>query len=181
MTAARGCHQKGKSFCKGRHVPMPKLDELVLQNVADRLLAPARLTQMLEAIVERRPQQDQAVADRRRALETEIAHTKGKLARLYRAIEDGMVDLDPDLKERIQTLKNERDIAQASLNRIAEQARNSAEITPERVEAFAALMREKLASGDAQARKAYLRSVISRIEVDEHAAARARSTPSSSR
>lgn len=33
-----GCHQKGKSVCKGRHVPMPKLDDLVLQNVADRLL-----------------------------------------------------------------------------------------------------------------------------------------------
>jgi site-specific DNA recombinase len=162
-----GCHQKGKSFCKGRHMPMPKLDELVLQNVKDRLLLPERLSRILEATAQRRMQQDQAVADRRRLLETELAGTKQKLARLYRAIEDGVVDLDADLKARVQALKNERDIAQASLDRISEQSHNRAEITPERIEAFSTLMREKLDAGDTQARKAYLRSVISLVEVDD--------------
>jgi site-specific DNA recombinase len=56
----------------------------------------------------------------------------------------------------------------ASLERIAEQVRNRADITPERVAAFADLMREKLDSGDMQARKAYLRSVITAIQVDDH-------------
>ena len=50
---------------------------------------------------------------------------------------------------------------------IAEQNSSRAEITPERVAAFASLMREKLAYGDIQARKAYLRSIISGIEDDE--------------
>jgi site-specific DNA recombinase len=146
---------------------LPKLDDLVLQNVKDRLLVPERLSHIIEAIAERGSQQDQAVADRRRVLETELAGTKEKLARLYRAIEDGVVDLDADLKARVQALKNERDIAQVSLDRISEQSRNRAEITPDRIEAFATLMREKLDAGDTQARKAYLRSVISLIEVDD--------------
>ena len=47
------------------------------------------------------------------------------------------------------------------------QARNAVELTPERIEAFAKAMRAKLAAGDTQARKAYLRSIISRIEVDD--------------
>jgi site-specific DNA recombinase len=148
-------------------MPMPKLDDLVLQNVKDRVLLPERLSRILEAIAQRRSQQDQAVADRRRFLETELAGTKQKLARLYRAIEDGVVDLDADLKARVQALKNERDIAQASLDRISEQSHNRAKITPERIEAFATLMREKLDAGDTQARKAYLRSVISLVEVDD--------------
>ncbi len=95
------------------------------------------------------------------------ARTKEKLTRLYRAIEEGVVDLDADLKERIQALKTERDIAQALLDRIADQARAGMAIDAEKIAAFAALMREKLDRGDAQARKAYLRSIISRIEVDD--------------
>jgi site-specific DNA recombinase len=40
-------------------------------------------------------------------------------------------------------------------------------ITPDRLEAFSRLLRDKLESGDIQARKDYLRSVISQIEVDD--------------
>ena len=58
-------------------------------------------------------------------------------------------------------------LGQASLERIETQAHQSAKITPERIEAFTRLVREKLDSGDSQARKAYLRAVISRIEIDD--------------
>src|SRR5262245_60160309 len=71
------------------------------------------------------------------------------------------------LKERIETLKTERDITQASLDRIAIQAETRATITRDRLEAFSKLMREKLDTGDTRARKAYLQSVISQIEVDD--------------
>jgi site-specific DNA recombinase len=40
-------------------------------------------------------------------------------------------------------------------------------ITPDRLAAFSQLMREKLDTGDTQARKAFLQSVISQIEVDD--------------
>jgi site-specific DNA recombinase len=163
-----GCQQKGKSVCKGRHVRMEKLDGAVIDNVKEKLLAPERLSLILDQIVERRALQDQAVADRRKSLEQELAQTKEKLGRLYKAIEEGVVDLDDDLKQRIQTLKHERDIAQASLDRVTTQAKNGTVITPEKIEAFSALMREKLENGDTQARKAYLRAVISCIEVDDN-------------
>jgi hypothetical protein len=68
---------------------------------------------------------------------------------------------------RISTLKSARDLAQASLERIAEQARASSALTPERITAFASLLNEKLTTADAQARKAYLRAVISEIRVDD--------------
>ena len=44
------------------------------------------------------------------------------------------MDLDGDLKDRIATLKTERDIAQASLNRIASQLTAKTHITAERIE-----------------------------------------------
>jgi site-specific DNA recombinase len=162
-----GCLQKGKSVCKGRHIPMAKLDTLVINNVKERLLTPRRLTEILQALIERQSSKDLAVQGRCSALETEVATKNDKLNRLYRAIEDGIVELDNNLKERIRTLKTERDIAQTSLDRIAIQARAGASIDPDRLNAFSSLMCEKLDTGDTQARKSYLRSVISHVEVDD--------------
>ena len=162
-----GCHQKGKSVCKGRHIPTAKLDQLVLDNVKDRLLTPERLAVILEALLERSAAKDSAVAERRRSLETQVAQAKEKLARLYRAIEEGVVELDDDLKARITALKDERDIALATLERIDQQAIAGSNVTPDRIEAFADLMRQKLDHGDVQVRRGYLRSVISNIEVDD--------------
>ena len=162
-----GCHQKGKSVCKGRHIPTAKLDNLVVENVKEKLLTPERLSFILEALLERSAAKDVAVAERRRSLDAQVAQAKDKLARLYRAIEEGVVDLDEDLKARIAALKDERDIAVASLERIAQQAVARSDVTPDRIEAFAELMRQKLDDGDVQARRGYLRTVISNIEVDD--------------
>ena len=162
-----GCQQKGWSVCQGRHIPMTKLDTLVIENVKDQLFGPKRLRVILEALVERQSAKDKAVHGRRAALEGELLSKDEKLGRLYRAIEEGIVELDDRLRDRIATLKTERDIVRASLDRITTQLRSQAAITPDRLEAFSALVRGKLESGDTQARKAYLRSVISHIEVDD--------------
>jgi site-specific DNA recombinase len=162
-----GCHQKGKSVCRGRHVSMAKLDGLVIENVKERLFTPERLTTILESLLERQRTKNRAVEDRRAALAAELAATNEKLNRLYRAIEDGIVNLDAQLKQRVDALKAQRDLAQASLDRVVVQANTRAMITPDRLAAFSQLMRERLDTGDNQARKAYLQSVISHIEVDD--------------
>ena len=160
-----GCHQKGQSVCRGRHVSMTKLDGLVIENVKERLFTPKRLTTILESLFERHRAMNRLVDDRRSALAAELAVTNEKLNRLYRAIEDGIVDLDAHLKERVAALKAERDLAQSSLDRIAVRVETRAMITPERLAAFSQLMRQKLDTGDTQSRKAFLQSVISQIEV----------------
>jgi site-specific DNA recombinase len=162
-----GCHQKGKSVCKGRHVPMGKLDTLILDNVKSQLLVPDRMTIILGALLERQATKNSSVQDRRAALKAELAQKDEKLGRLYRAIEDGIIEIDDQLKDRIKALKAERDLAQASLDRIAEQLSSRTAITPERVAAFTDLMRDKIDNGDVQAKKAYLRAVISEIRVDD--------------
>jgi hypothetical protein len=126
-----------------------------------------RLARILEALVERQGAKDQAVHERRASLQAEITNRDDRLKRLYRAIEEGIAELDADLKQRIQALKQERQVAQAALDRMVDQTRASAAITPARLEAFSQLMREKLDVADAKARKAYLQSVVSQVEVDD--------------
>ena len=162
-----GCQRKGKSVCKGRHIPVAKLDALVLDNLKQQFLQPERLGSMLGSLVHRLDAKDASVDQRRSKLETELVQKKEKLARLYKAIEDGIIDMDVDLKSRIVGLKRERDLVQDTFDRIEIQSANRSAITPEKIQAFSALLQDKLENGDMQARRAYLRSIISRIEIDD--------------
>jgi hypothetical protein len=108
-----GSQQKGKSVCRGRHLSMARLDALIVDNVKEHLFGGDRLARILDALIDRQGAKDQAVEGRRSALEAEIAGREDRLKRLYRAIEEGIVDLDSDLKHRIQALKQEREVAQA--------------------------------------------------------------------
>ena len=98
----------------------------------------------------------------------EIKDTSDKLARLYRAIEEGVVELDAQLKGRITALKSARDLAHASLESIARQAATSRAVTPDRIAAFVDLVRQKIETADIQARKAYLQVVAPEIRIGDH-------------
>jgi site-specific DNA recombinase len=164
-----GCHQKGKSVCKGRHIPAAVLDDIVLNNLKQRLLAPDCLVPLLQTLADRQSAKSDAVDRRLVSLQHEVAETDERLRRLYRSIEDGIVELDDILRERTVTLKSERERAKAALDRARAQCGTAATIDPAKIDAFARLMTQKLDDGDTNARKGYIRSIVDAIEVDDKA------------
>ena len=160
--------RQGETGCKGRSIPMEKLDNLVASHIEERLLQPERLEEVLASVLDRR--QDRT--DRRRAQIAELnqraAETDLRLKRLYDAIESGIADLaDPALKERIAGLKAIRD--QASTD--AERARDTLEssgnqsITPDMVRKFASTARERMRIAGGGYRRDHLRALAQRVEV----------------
>ena len=94
--------RQGETGCKGRSIPMEKLNNLVAAHIEDRLLQPERIEEVLATVLDRRQER----ADRRREhiaeLNKRAAETDLRLKRLYDAIESGVADLDdPALKDRI--------------------------------------------------------------------------------
>lgn len=162
-----GCHQKGKSVCKGRHIPTAVLDDIILSNLKQRLLTPDRLVSLLQTLADRQSAKSDAVDRRLISLQGEVADTDDRLRRLYRSIEDGIVQLDDILRQRTATLKFERERAKAALDRARAQCGRTATIDPVKIDAFARLMTEKLDNGDTNARKGYIRSIVDAIEVDD--------------
>jgi site-specific DNA recombinase len=109
-------------------------------------------------------------ADRRLlTLQREVSDAEDRLKRLYRSIEDGIVELDDILRERTVTLKSERERAKAALDRARSQSGITATIDASKIDAFARLMNEKLENADTNTRKGYIRSIIDAIEVDDKA------------
>ena len=165
--ACASAMQKGKLACKGRAIPMDKLDTLVTDHLSDRLLQPERLTSMLTALAGRRADRQAALNNRITALASEATLAEEKLRRLYELVERGLAPLDNVLKDRIEALQTSREIALAALERARSTARPTQDVSLAAVGKFARAMREKLSSGDVPFRKAYIRSIVDRVEVDD--------------
>jgi hypothetical protein len=166
--ACATCAQKGKSACKGRAIPMDKLDNAVTNRLANDLLTPQRVQKLLEALLERQSARSADYAERITALRTKLLDAESRLSRLYQAIETGIADpADTTLKDRIATIKTERDIAQATLDRALTEMRPEARITADRIDAFTTTMRANIQDGPVPFRRAWLRAMIDNIEVDD--------------
>jgi site-specific DNA recombinase len=166
--ACSTCNRKGKTACKGRSMPMAKLDKLVTDHLVERLFQPSRLAEMLAALAERRSTRLQQVDDRVGKLRAELLAAETKLKRLYALVEDGSADVDDILSERIKELKQDRERTKTTLERLEAQRRAPNSFDPATLEHFGNLMRERITVGEVPFRKAYIQSVVDRIEVDDN-------------
>jgi site-specific DNA recombinase len=124
---------------------------------------------LLQSLSDRQAVKTDAVDRRLLGLQHDVTECGERLQRLYRSIEDGIVELDDILRERVATLKSERERAKAALDRARAQCGTVTTIDSAKIDAFARLMTEKLDNGDPNARRAYIRSVVDAIEVDDKA------------
>ena len=159
---------KGKAACKGRSIAMQKLDKLVTEHLLERLFKPERVAVILGSLRAHRAEQAAALNARVTTLRREMIDAEDKLKRLYRLVEDGLTDVDEVLKDRLNTLKADRDRAKAALERAKEHSASQIQIDPALIERFGRTMRENFSTGSVPFRKAYLRSLIDVIEVDDH-------------
>ena len=160
--------RQGETGCKGRSIPMEKLDNLVAEHIAERLLQPERLDEVLASVLDRRQERAERRREHIAELNKRAAETDLRLKRLYDAIEAGVADLDdPALKERVASLKAIRDQAQADADRAAAMLQSSAQqsITPQMVQRFARTARERIRIDGGGYRRDHLRALAQRVEV----------------
>lgn len=145
------------------------LDGIVVNGLKQRLLTPDRLAALLQALADHQTAKTEAVDRRLVALQREVADCEDRLRRLYRSIEDGVVELDDILRERTAVLKSQREQANAALDRARAQCGTVTDIDATKIDAFAHVMNERLDNGDTSARKGYIRAIVDAIEVDDQA------------
>lgn len=160
--------RQGETGCKGRTVPMEKLDGVVAEHIEQRLLQPKRLEQILSAVLHRRKERAERRTIHIAELRKRGAEAEAKLKRLYDAIESGIADIsDPLLRERVTELKAVRDQARADAER-AEGALDRAgpSITPQALNTFASRARRRMRTEQGGYRRDHLRALAQRVEVD---------------
>lgn len=150
----RVANKKASQFCNGRHIRAEALDEIVPTNLKQRVLAPDRIAELLKSLIERQAAKSESADDRLVALPKELTDCEDRMKRLYRSIEDGIVELDDILRERTAALKAQRERAKMALDHARAQCGTAAAVNAEKTDPFARLMKAKLDASDINTRKA---------------------------
>jgi site-specific DNA recombinase len=160
--------RQGETGCKGRTIPMEKLDSVVAEHIEHRLLQPKRIEHILSCVLDRREERGKRRTAHIAELRKRATDADAKLKRLYDAIGNGIADVsDPTLRERVTELKAIRDQARADAER-AEGAldRLGPSITPQALKTFASQARRRMRTETGGYRRDHLRALAQRVEVD---------------
>ncbi|MCD2175980.1 hypothetical protein LQK84_23760 [Rhizobium sp. C4] len=145
---------------------MDTLDELVIEHISDRLLTSSRLAEILSTVSAGRAAKAAEVDGRIIRLQSDLTDVETRLKRIYTTIEDGIAEMDDILRDRIGSLKVDRERIQASLDRARTHAVPASHIPPAVIEEFGRMMRANITSGDVKFRKADIQSVVDQVEVE---------------
>jgi len=153
--------------CRARGVRAEELDALVWSALCEWLERPEMLERELAAWRERRPDGEGVERERAR-LEQALRNLRAQIERLVDAYQQGALTVE-ELKARRVRLEASRDATEERLADLTAQQRREerSERLVERLGAFAAALREGLASLDFEGRQRIARLLIERVVVHE--------------
>ncbi len=159
----------GAARCNCPHVRQERLDGVVLGALERQIFEPERLKLLLSEMLEA-----SAEADERRTRDLTQARllktqAETRLRNLYEALADGNASLKEPVFANMLAEANSR-IASltATVESLERQIGKKAKhVTPEMVEAFAGLVRERLRGDDPTLRKAYVALFVSEVAIDQ--------------
>ena len=163
---SRSCKQ-GKEACDARMLPKRKLEQAVIDKLQSRVLTDENLEELVKLVNEELKSTSSELRERLDTCDAELKEVKARLSRLYDALETGKLSLD-DLAPRIRELKRRQD----ELSKIRVQIevdmviQGVGQVDVDIVKAYAQDLRGLLEESDFAERKAFLRSFIKRIEVN---------------
>ncbi len=159
----------GNAVCTGCSMRMEKLDDLVMNSVLDRTLAPNRLDELLTPLVERANDRQKLHRDKIRSLKSDKREIKNQLDVLWQQIGAKDLQLDASLKSYIEKMQRKYENILRAISRLEFQ--NSTPLTKfssSQKHSFSSELRTRLSCKEQpKFRKSYLKSLLSRIEVSE--------------
>ena len=157
-------YKQGKDACSARILPKDKLENLVINQIRDKILTQECLEELVKLVNEELDSSRSVLKDRLDAIDTELNDVRVRLSRLYDALETGRVSLD-DLAPRIRELRARQDeLSEAKVYVEADMvAQGTQRVDVEIVKSYAQDLRSLLEEADFTESKTFLRSFIERI------------------
>lgn len=159
----------GQTACKGVSIPMQELDEIVIDALEGSVLEPKRLRKMTEMLLARAQERGRSAKEQRKKLDGEKRKAEAQVTNLYTMVGSGELTMDGTLsahireqQDKVERLK--RQIALLDRERSAPVDKLGDKV----VEKFGNAVSQAFRNPDnRQFAKAYVRTLVSKIEVGE--------------
>ena len=162
-----GKNRVGSAKCRGQWMPMPDVDNAVMDAFIQDVLDPARLIEIVRRVEDEIRAKDVSANGAKQSLEAELRRTQRELDNIVGAVARGVLG-DDDAREQLTRRKAE--VQDIHRRMTASQpgpliALNG--LTDARVRRFGDALGTLLRDGDTKFRQAYLRLFIERIEAKD--------------
>ncbi len=154
---------KGNTACKSAAVQMDKVDNMIIDAFRQTIYTPEYIRGVIDDL--RRITNRHGGEDKQRSkkLEMELREVEQAEAKLFEAIEKGVVELDDRLKGWVQQHKTRRETITAELAALQRTQQTPFQtLTPQRVEAVARTMNKRFSASTPFSR-AYIKATVSEI------------------
>ncbi|QXQ06956.1 recombinase family protein [Sphingosinicellaceae bacterium] len=156
----------GTTACAGRRISMPVLDELVMKTLTNAVLSSDRLPVLLAACLDQSEAADVARTANLKSLRTQKTGADAMLGGLYRTAAMIETGIDNVMKGEIESARGRIATLASEINLVEQQfSCRSQRITPEILERFGILLRQRLSGTNSTVRQSYARLLIDRVEV----------------
>ncbi len=141
--------------------------DIVVGEVTKRVLEPQHLTEMLQDYVKASSDREQGDRGLISKLRREHSEAEAGIRRLLDLVEKGLMHAeDAELRDRLIALKLQRDELSKEIADVQKRlSSGEPQITPEKVNKVALLLRNKLHDGPPELRQAYARLVMEEVAV----------------
>jgi site-specific DNA recombinase len=162
-----GGFKKGKIACHARALPKDRLEQLVLEQIKERVLNQKALEELVRLVNVELDSTQGVFKEKLGVIDAELNDVQARLSKLYDALETGKLNLD-DLAPRIKGLRVRQDELSKvrSLVEAEETTRVVKHVDARIVKGYARDLRSLLGEANIIESKAFLRSFIERVEID---------------
>ena len=161
-------YREGAGACTARYLNAPKVEDLVIEKVRERILTEETITELVTLVAEGIDNLAGEVNGRFTAINTDLSDVETRLENLYQALETKQLPIEA-LSPRILSLKSRQDqLVAAREEAEAQLEQRRAELpTSREIKGYVADFREFLQEGTFPERKALIRNFVQGIEIVE--------------
>lgn len=159
---------KGNSTCISKNLPMDKVDQIVLNQLSEKVFAPERIQSLVANFRKQQSVKQQDSQAQKIAIQRQFDQLDERQHRLLEAIESGVLELDEITQKRMQQIKISREalkIEMANLNRLPEISTEP--LKASQIDKVSQLLKQKLLNSDKKIAKSYLNLLVDKIVVTD--------------
>lgn len=159
---------RGNAACASGNIPLEKLDEAVLTAFKNKIYTADHIKEVIARMKDHAAKRgDHEEKQHLKKLEAQLKEAEQAQTRLYEAIEKGVLELDEQLKARVQQHKQTREILVTEIASLKRQQQSPlAVLTPQKIESVAKILNKRLSEPSPFA-KAYLKAALDEICVKD--------------
>jgi chromosome segregation ATPase len=161
-------YSKGKEACSSQHLPKERVEKFVIEKIKGHILTDEHLAELVKLVNEELDTSIKKYKERIEVIDHEIDQWQGRLEHLYDFVETKAIDpvrmakRIADVQDKIDEMRRVRLEIEEAL-----QTRRLEPVDPEAVLGYIKDLKEFLEDSSIFERRAFLRSFIESIEVDD--------------